>query len=96
MWNYRIISKAYEGSTYYALSEVYYNSDASEAPGTYSYTSPSLGWFDDPQELIDCLALMLNDATKDRPILDTDWDASWAWEASVSWPASPINGAPIE
>lgn len=65
-WNYRIMRRVSEdGYKYYALNEVFYNTDKSLK--AYSEHDEVVG--DSPAEIIAILQMMLKDAKKDLPIL---------------------------
>ena len=66
-WNYRIMKKydPHMEEDFYVLTEVFY-----EKNGTllaYSEHEEIMGA--DPEEIVTVLEMMLNDATKDQPIL---------------------------
>ena len=66
-WNYRIMKKydPHMEEDYYVLTEVFYEKDGTLL--AYSEHEEIIG--QDPEEIVTVLEMMLNDATKDQPIL---------------------------
>ena len=66
-WNYRIMKKydPHMEEDFYVLTEVFYEKDGTLL--AYSEHEEIIG--QDPEEIVTVLEMMLNDATKDQPIL---------------------------
>jgi hypothetical protein len=76
-WNYRIVKVIKERyTTYnkecklyeYMLTEVFYHSNGS----VMAYSADNNIYGESPEEIIECLEMMLKDAKKDQPILEEE------------------------
>lgn len=69
-WNYRIMKKydPHMEEDYYILTEVFYEKDKA----LMAYSDHEEIMASSPEEIIQILEMMLNDAKKDQPILTED------------------------
>ena len=65
MWNYRIVHTDYEC---YELCEVYYDKEGN--PWSHTLDSSIVG--ETPEEVIDTLLMMLQDAIKNKVVLEVE------------------------
>lgn len=86
-WNYRIMKQVKDGETLYGLHEVHY------ANGKYySWTKNSMiGYYYEPEEVVQVLKMMLEDTEKEQPVLDYDGEPEATLEECEAVELSELN-----